>query len=78
MKKNRRKDYQPAHCLLCGKDNSLSGREYAPVVNLHIGVFTDNHNDVTVYTLCDDCFLKPDKRELAELKIGALKKRGVL
>jgi hypothetical protein len=78
MKKNRKKPYLPEHCLLCGKDNSWSDKNYVPVVRLHIGVYTGERDDVTVYTLCDNCFLKPDKRHLAELKIEALKKRGVL
>ena len=71
MKKNRKKIYRPADCLLCGKDNSNT-------TNLHIGLFIDNDSEITLYSLCDVCFLKPDKRDLAEVNIQVLKKRGVL
>lgn len=70
MKKNRKRPYRPADCLLCGKDNSATS-------NLHLGLFTDD-SEITLYSLCDVCFCKPDKRDLAEEKIGLLKKRGVL
>ena len=73
MKKNRKKIYRRTDCLLCGKDNSWSDKDYAPVVRLHIGVYTDERDDVTVYTLCDMCWCRPDKRALAEIKIEARK-----